>query len=110
VDPATLHDISEGIERLLTEVRAVAGPVAWPRVEQLLSSVVQLYGAGLARVLESVDDTVRARLSEDELFESIPVYETRDYVRRVLLYAESYRELYPEETGAGKPEAVTSKQ
>ncbi len=34
-------------------------------------------------------------LPEDELFESIPLYETRDYVRRVLLYAESYRELYP---------------
>jgi soluble lytic murein transglycosylase-like protein len=32
---------------------------------------------------------------EDEVFESIPLYETRDYVRRVLLYAESYRELYP---------------
>jgi soluble lytic murein transglycosylase-like protein len=32
---------------------------------------------------------------EDEIFESIPLYETRDYVRRVLLYAESYRELYP---------------
>jgi soluble lytic murein transglycosylase-like protein len=33
--------------------------------------------------------------SEDEIYESIPFYETRDYVRRVLLYAESYRELYP---------------
>lgn len=32
---------------------------------------------------------------EDEVFETIPLYETRDYVRRVLLYAESYRELYP---------------
>jgi soluble lytic murein transglycosylase-like protein len=32
---------------------------------------------------------------EDEIFESHPAYETRDYVRRVLLYAESYRELYP---------------
>ena len=32
---------------------------------------------------------------EDEIFESHPYYETRDYVRRVLLYAESYRELYP---------------
>jgi len=31
---------------------------------------------------------------EDELFESHPFAETRDYVRRVLLYAESYRELY----------------
>ena len=34
-------------------------------------------------------------LPEDELFESIPLFETRDYVRRVILYAESYRELYP---------------
>ena len=32
---------------------------------------------------------------EDEVFESHPFYETRDYVRRVLLYAEAYRELYP---------------
>ena len=33
--------------------------------------------------------------SEDEILESHPLWETRDYVRRVLLYAESYRELYP---------------
>lgn len=32
---------------------------------------------------------------DDEIFESHPAYETRDYVRRVLLYAESYRTLYP---------------
>jgi soluble lytic murein transglycosylase-like protein len=35
-------------------------------------------------------------LDEDELFESHPAAESRDYVRRVLLYAESYRQLYPE--------------
>jgi soluble lytic murein transglycosylase-like protein len=32
---------------------------------------------------------------EDELFESHPFFETRDYVRKVLLYSESYRALYP---------------
>jgi soluble lytic murein transglycosylase len=32
---------------------------------------------------------------EDEILESHPLPETRDYVRRVLLYAESYRQLYP---------------
>jgi soluble lytic murein transglycosylase-like protein len=32
---------------------------------------------------------------EDEILESHPLAETRDYVRRVLLYAESYRALYP---------------
>jgi len=34
-------------------------------------------------------------LAEDEIFESHPAYESRDYVRRVMLFAESYRELYP---------------
>jgi soluble lytic murein transglycosylase-like protein len=34
-------------------------------------------------------------LEEDELFESHPAWESRDYVRRVMLYAESYRRLYP---------------
>ena len=34
-------------------------------------------------------------MSEDEVFESHPAFETRDYVRRVLLFAEAYRELYP---------------
>jgi soluble lytic murein transglycosylase len=34
-------------------------------------------------------------LEEDEIFESHPAWESRDYVRRVMLYAESYRQLYP---------------
>ena len=33
--------------------------------------------------------------AEDEVLESHPFHETRDYVRRVTLYAETYRELYP---------------
>ena len=49
----------------------------------------------------------------DEVFESHPAYETRDYVRRVLLFTESYRELYPgtvdgrqSTVGSGEP-AIT---
>ncbi|MCA1581013.1 MAG: lytic transglycosylase domain-containing protein [Acidobacteria bacterium] len=34
-------------------------------------------------------------LPDDEVFESHPAFETRDYVRRVMLFAGSYRELYP---------------
>jgi soluble lytic murein transglycosylase len=34
-------------------------------------------------------------LEEDEIFESHPAGESRDYVRRVMLFAESYRQLYP---------------
>jgi soluble lytic murein transglycosylase len=45
----------------------------------------------LARVLSESPG-----LEEDEILESHPAAETRDYARRVLLYAESYRDLYPE--------------
>lgn len=51
------------------------------------------YNGGPSRIARVAREN--PRLAEDELFESIPVYETRDYVRRVLLYSESYRELYP---------------
>ena len=43
----------------------------------------------MARVLKE-----NSSRDDDEVFESHPAYETRDYVRRVMLYAESYRELY----------------
>ena len=51
------------------------------------------YNGGPTRVARLIREN--QRLDEDELFESIPYYETRDYIRRVMLYAESYRELYP---------------
>lgn len=44
----------------------------------------------MARVLRE-----NSGLTEDEILESHPASETREYVRRVLLYAESYRALYP---------------
>lgn len=51
------------------------------------------YNGGPGRIARIAREN--PRLAEDELFESIPVFETRDYVRRVLLFSESYRELYP---------------
>ncbi len=44
----------------------------------------------MARVLEQ-----NPNRDEEEILESHPAYETRDYVRHVLLFAESYRALYP---------------
>ncbi len=44
----------------------------------------------MARVLRE-----NAGLPDDEVFESHPAFETRDYVRRVMLFSGSYRELYP---------------
>jgi hypothetical protein len=70
-DPPDLRELSDGIERLLSELRA-AGPTLWPRIEDLVASLVQLYGAGLARVVSFVEsDVLRARLGEDELVASL---------------------------------------
>ena len=51
------------------------------------------YNGGPARMSRVLQD-YRGR-AEDEILESHPFHETRDYVRRVMLYTESYRELYP---------------
>ena len=51
------------------------------------------YNGGPARMQRVLAEN-RGR-AEDEILESHPLPETRDYVRRVLLYTESYRELYP---------------
>jgi len=50
------------------------------------------YNGGPTRMARVVREN--SGRDEDEVFESHPAYETRDYVRRVMLYAESYRELY----------------
>ena len=52
------------------------------------------YNGGPARMQRVLDENVGR--PEDEVIESHPFAETRDYVRRVLLNAESYRALYPE--------------
>jgi len=52
------------------------------------------YNAGPGRIRGFLRD--HPELSADERVESLPAAETRDYVRRVFLYSESYRELYPE--------------
>src|SRR5262249_28781530 len=70
VDPAR-------ITYLLDEVRASAGPQTWPRVEELVRALVELYGAGLARLLEllteagALDAALRARLGADQLVSSL---------------------------------------
>jgi len=56
------------------------------------------YNGGPARMQRVLDENVGR--PEDEIIESHPFAETRDYVRRVLLYAESYRALYPERTAS----------
>jgi Fe-S cluster biogenesis protein NfuA len=69
VDPAA---VGERIERLL-EASAASGPVALERAEELVRLVVELYGAGLERLMEIayeagvLDDEVLSALAADEL-------------------------------------------
>jgi hypothetical protein len=59
------------IERLLEEVRATAGPVTWQRVDELVTTLVGLYGRALARMIEAVDPERRGDLAADELVGSL---------------------------------------
>jgi Fe-S cluster biogenesis protein NfuA/nitrite reductase/ring-hydroxylating ferredoxin subunit len=66
----------ERIEKLLEELRAMAGPSTWPRVEELMHLVVELYGAGLTRFVELLDtdltiEQVRGRVLDDDLLSSL---------------------------------------
>jgi Fe-S cluster biogenesis protein NfuA/nitrite reductase/ring-hydroxylating ferredoxin subunit len=92
LDPAAT---GERIE-LLLEASAAAGPVARERAEELVRLVVELYGAGLERVLElaheagALDDGLLGALAGDELVSSLLLvhgihpYGVEDRVERAL--------------------------
>lgn len=68
----TPADAGARIEQLI-EASSAAGPVARERAEELVRLVVELYGAGLERVLElaheagALDDALLAAFADDEL-------------------------------------------
>jgi hypothetical protein len=64
-------ETSQRIERLLQEVRGSVGPVAWRRVDELVTSIVDLYGRALGQLLEAVDPAARPALADDELLASL---------------------------------------
>jgi Fe-S cluster biogenesis protein NfuA len=70
-----LRAVGNRIEHLLDELRATADPSSWARAEEVLALVTELYGAGLARIVELVDDggAVMGRLLSDELVSSLLV-------------------------------------
>ncbi|BDG07947.1 NifU family protein [Anaeromyxobacter paludicola] len=67
----------ERVERLLEELRGLAGPSAFARVEELVRLLVELYGAGLERLLGHAAEAgapaaeLDRRLSDDELVSSL---------------------------------------
>ena len=70
------HAAGERIEALLSELRSQAGPQVAATAEELVSCLVELYGAGLARITEIVgEDDSRPKLMDklvaDPLVESL---------------------------------------
>jgi Fe-S cluster biogenesis protein NfuA len=67
------------VAQLLEELRGMAGPSTWQRVEELVQRLLELYGAGLERVLEhgvAVEregGALAARLRADPLVSSLLV-------------------------------------
>lgn len=82
--PSEMHDgaVEAGaagarVEKLLDELARSAGPQVWPRVEELMRALMELYGRGLGRLFEHLaaagvlDDGLGQRLADDELVASL---------------------------------------
>jgi Fe-S cluster biogenesis protein NfuA len=69
-----LRAVGDRIEQLLDELRAAADPRLYGQAEEVLGLVTELYGGGLARIVEIVaesDSIVLDRLAHDELVSSL---------------------------------------
>jgi Fe-S cluster biogenesis protein NfuA/nitrite reductase/ring-hydroxylating ferredoxin subunit len=74
-----VQEVGDRIERLLEEIRSMVSPPAWQRVEELMRTVVELYGSGLRKIVDVVatpglaNEAIIARLLDDKLVESLLV-------------------------------------
>ncbi len=76
-DDVLLLEHDRMLARLLADAEAACGPAAWPRVEAVVTSLIELYGSGLERILvlaraaaldrEALDDDLAA----DEVVSSL---------------------------------------
>jgi Fe-S cluster biogenesis protein NfuA len=70
-----IHATGDRVETLLTELRGLASPAAAVKAEELVRALVELYGAGLERVLRLVVDMEEAellhRLATDRLLSGL---------------------------------------
>jgi Fe-S cluster biogenesis protein NfuA/nitrite reductase/ring-hydroxylating ferredoxin subunit len=73
--PIDLRAVGDRIEELLDELEGSLDGRAWARVQDVVSLVTELYGGGLARILELAEDApeLRARLAADDLVASLLV-------------------------------------
>jgi Fe-S cluster biogenesis protein NfuA len=69
--PDAAQVAAERVDRLLGQLRSGADPRAAAVAEDLVRCLVQLYGAGLQRIVEMVGPERSAELSRDPLVESL---------------------------------------
>jgi Fe-S cluster biogenesis protein NfuA len=76
--PQNLRTIGDRIEQLLEELQSSTDPRTFSGIEELLRLFSELYGAGLARVMELAEgltdgggDDMSARLAQDDLVASL---------------------------------------
>jgi Fe-S cluster biogenesis protein NfuA/nitrite reductase/ring-hydroxylating ferredoxin subunit len=67
VEPLSVREASERIDALLDELGASAPPAVTARAEELVQCVMALYGEGLRRVVESLDEAGVRALAGDEV-------------------------------------------
>ncbi len=71
-----LREVGDRVEALLTELRGAADPALTERAEELVRLLMELYGAGLERMMEIVaegDGTLVGRIADDPLLASLLV-------------------------------------
>lgn len=73
--PVDLRAVGDRIEEILGDLRGATDPRTFEQIEDLLAAVTELYGGGLARVLELADDggALLERLAGDDLVGSLLV-------------------------------------
>jgi Fe-S cluster biogenesis protein NfuA len=72
-DAEALKDTGDRIEQLLVDLRSMVGPPAMRSVEELVGRLVDLYGAGLERIVAKLGKEDVARLLDDGLVHSLLV-------------------------------------
>jgi Fe-S cluster biogenesis protein NfuA/nitrite reductase/ring-hydroxylating ferredoxin subunit len=76
-DRGSPSQVGERIERLLEQVRAMASPPAWQRIDELIRTILELYGSGLGKIVEITaaagpsGEAMLSRLAEDNLIASL---------------------------------------
>jgi Fe-S cluster biogenesis protein NfuA len=72
-----LREVGDRVEELLTQLRGADDPALTERAEELVRLLMELYGAGLERVMELVtkgaDPTLVGRIADDQLLASLLV-------------------------------------